>query len=750
MTSPSSRPAHPGQEIVEFTGIIDRVIFTNDDESYSIASFVTDQDAFVICGYIPILRTFEEYRIAGTWRNHPKYGRQLELVSVFLVIPSDLEGIERYLASGVVRGIGAKTAHQIVAKFGLETFDVIEHRPERLLEIRGIGNKTLDQIVASFSEQSFMRENLMFFQSIGVSNLLAATIFRDLGTQAVAEVRRNPYILAEFVRGIGFQRADEIALRLGVEPDSEFRIAACVRHLLQSDVKNGHTFSWADEVMQRVAEVIAGTNREIAEWVEIDLEQIEAVCLRMTMDGQLEYRSIEERDAFYLPELFHMEHRVAELLFDLSMYAEPIAEVEGFVEQYEERYAIRLDVLQKDAIRCAFHEGVFVVTGGPGTGKTTIINAIINAYESRRKKVALAAPTGRAAKRMSEATGKEAKTIHRLLEASGTGFGRNDENPLSENVVVIDEISMIDIFLMYRLLSAIKRGTILVLVGDRDQLPSVGAGAVLKDVIACGRIPVIKLERIFRQAEESMIAINAHRINCGEMPIVNNGKDFYMIRKERSGITAEIIELVSERLPKTYSFDPVRDIQVMSFTYKNESGVTQLNEELQKTLNPPSPYKPELKLQSRLFRVGDKVMQTANNYEIEWRTPDGGTGEGIFNGDIGVVTDLSAESREIRVLFDDGRAVSLTFEQAQDLVLAYAITVHKSQGSEFPCVVIPVLDVWGMMHRNIIYTAITRARQLVVLVGSPAALQRMVGNEMIDRRRTNLCALLESHFAQIE
>ncbi len=705
------------------------MLYSTEDMSFSIARFVTDSDVFVVRGFIPSPRTNVDYEIEGEFEMHAKYGRQFKLHTASIVEPESEHDILRFLSSGIVTGVGESMAELIVKKFGAESLDIIENEPEKLLSIRGIGEKKLKQIHSSYIENVSERKNLMFFYSVGVGNDMARRIIETLGANAAEMVKQNPYILMEHVRGFAFKKADDVASRLGIEPDSNDRIRAMILYILNRHLGDGHTYSEEHLVLQECVEM--GISRERAE------EVLAAMGGRVVFpsEGRVALRYANEA-----------EQSVAEYLRQIIANAQPLKPTKQFLEKFEAKMGIGFDERQKEAIHLVFQEGVYAITGGPGTGKTTIVKAIIEAFEQQKKVVMLAAPTGRAAKKLSEATKRSAVTIHRLLGSNGEFFTKNAENQLECDAIIVDEVSMVDIFLMSHLLAAVRPKTRLIFVGDKNQLPSVGAGSVLRDIIASGKIKVVTLTHIFRQSEGSMISINAQRIIEGKLP--EKGNDFYFFPADiyNSSFPLRVVNFIQKHIPDHFGFDPFRDIQCLSVKYDAVAGVNTLNHLLQKALNPYSKQngtneKQSITIGKTVFYLGDKVMQTTNNYNIEWRT-EYGKGEGIFNGDIGTITDINKAEEYIEVTLDDAKA-RYSLKEAMELTLAYAITVHKSQGSEYPCIVMPLYPSWTMENRNILYTAVTRAKHLVVLVGDERALQRFVEKRTIDNRRSTLAEKLQ-------
>ena len=688
-------------------------------------------------GVMPALGAGEQVTFQGEWIEHPMYGRQIKVSGYEIVKPTTLIGIERYLASGLVAGVGPSTAKKLVETFGRDTLDVLQFNPDRLCEVPGIGKKRAEMITASFAEQVQMREAMVFLQGYGVTPALAVKIFKAYGDRVQAVLRHNPYRLVEDIQGVGFRTADRIAASLGIAPDSDHRLFAGLKYALQEAANgNGHTYLPRPELADQAIRLLGVP----AQLVEVALDTL-------ILGRELIAQEIGGQVAVYLPLFFTAEGEVAQRLRELlaAMPQHPFPDAEKALERLEKRDGIAFHAQQREAVLLSVRSGMTVITGGPGTGKTTIINSILQLLGGDGD-VALAAPTGRAAKRMTEATGVEARTLHRMLEYGGDEgrFARGESNPLEYDTLIVDEMSMVDIFLMRGLLRALLPGTRLIMVGDADQLPSVGAGNVLRDILHSGVVPSVRLTEIFRQDERSMIVVNAHRINGGEMPQLNaQGSDFFFERCEGPTKAAQtIVDLCETRLPGFLGVDPVRQIQVLSPTKKGDCGVWALNALLQQRFNPKRPDAPERTYGETVFRVGDKVMQVRNNYTLCWqrRGPAGWEqGEGVFNGDMGFITDIDEEERALVVCFEDERSATYEDNQLEELELAYCVSVHKSQGSEFPVVVMPVVGGPPMLlTRNLFYTAVTRARQLVMLVGREAAIQSMVRNAYISQRYSAL------------
>ncbi|WP_236913099.1 SF1B family DNA helicase RecD2 [Clostridium sp. Cult1] len=726
--------------LLTLEGTVEDIIFRNEVNAYTVASLSTSDGNATIVGYIPYINIGETIKVEGEWIYHPTYGEQLEISNVSIVVPSTINGIEKYLSSGMIPHIGPKTAKKIVERFGKDALDIIQYNPERLKEIEGIGEKKLKRIVEAFEEQGELREIMVFLQQYGITANYGIRIYKKYGKDTVNIISENPYKLSEDIFGIGFKTADKIAQNMGISLESPYRIEGGIRYVINRYAGSGHTYVPKDELLPSTSELLG-----------VDSNLVEESLRDLAIKGIVHILNIEdEMKVYYTP--FHIaENNVSRKIVELSRVEleDFNVDIDKIIKEIEGEEGIDFADKQIEAIKESIKNGIVVITGGPGTGKTTIINAIIKIFEDQSLTVNLAAPTGRAAKRMTETTGIEAKTIHRLLEYSymeeEMAFGLNEDSPLDTDLLIIDEASMVDILLMNSLLKAIVPGTRLILVGDVDQLPSVGPGNVLKDIMGSGVVKVVKLDEIFRQAEESLIVVNAHRINKGEMPILNEkDKDFYFIKeRDPNNIVNIILSLCKERLPNYYGVDPLKDIQVLTPMKKGDVGINALNKYLQKVLNPKAYGKKEKLIGDQLFRVGDKVMQIKNNYTTEWELIKDEVvvekGEGVFNGDFGIIVDIDDEDRIIKVLFDDEKEVEYNFNQLDELKLSYATTVHKSQGSEFPVVVMPIY--WGppmLLTRNLLYTAITRAKNLVVLVGEERYLRTMISNNRIAKRYSSL------------
>lgn len=720
----------------KFEGTVEEIIFRNETNGWTVAAFRLDGSGRTSAvGILPFLNAGEHVILDGELVEHRDYGEQIRVDSYALSRPETRSGVEKYLGSGLIRGVGPSTAKRIVAHFGVDTLDVLEAEPHRLSEIPGIGPKKARMIAESFAEQNGMRTALIFLQGAGLTPAMALKVYRAFGDQSEAVLRRNPYRLADEIDGVGFQTADRIAQGMGFTPETPARLMSGVQFVLSEAVSRmGHMYLPERELLERAGAVLG-----------VAPELVEHTVRRLLAEEKLVGDRVEGARAVYLPRLYQVECETANLLLERRSMAcrirIPRETADAEISEYERSADVALCARQREAVAAAAAGGLTVITGGPGTGKTTSINCILHLLEGRGE-VELCAPTGRAAKRMSEATGRPARTIHRLLEYSGEigDFQKDEDDPVRADAVVVDEMSMVDIFLMRALLRALRPGTKLILVGDADQLPSVGAGNVLRDLIDSGALPVVCLDEIFRQGRESHIVVNAHRINRGAYPVIRNrDTDFFLERRETAAAAAESVSaLVRHRLPKFIGVDSLRGIQVMAPMKKGALGVYQLNAQLQAALNPPGREKPELNRGDCAFRLGDKVMQIRNNYDLEW-TRGEERGEGVFNGDIGYIVRLSREDRELTVEFDDGRRAEYGDAMLDELELSYCISVHKSQGSEFEAVVLPLLSGPPMlMTRNLLYTAVTRARRLVVIVGREACVRQMVDNNRILRRYSAL------------
>lgn len=733
-------------EMDNITGYVDHIVYQNSDNGYTVMTLVAEGEEVTCVGMCKGLGQGENISAEGEYIEHPVYGRQFKIQTYETVAPTDRAGMERYLGSGAIRGVGEALAARIVKKFGDDTFRIIEEEPERLAEVKGISERKAQEIAVQMEEKKDLREALVYLQQYGISNTLAVKIYNTYGMEMYSVMRENPYRLAEDVSGVGFRIADEIAGRIGIHTDSDYRIRSGILYTLLQAVGEGHCFLPLELLLHRAAELLGVSEENIRPQVD-----------NLIMDRKL----VAKGDAVFAAAYYYAELNCANMLRNLNI---PMLEAENLpaqdmairkrLERMAENLSMELDELQLKAVEESIKNGLFILSGGPGTGKTTTINMIIRYFEAEGMDIFLAAPTGRAAKRMTEATGFEAKTIHRLLELNSAlsdddtrraNFERNQENPLEADVVIIDEMSMVDIQLFQALLKAILPGTRLILVGDVDQLPSVGPGQVLRDLMNSEAFPMVTLEKIFRQAGESDIVVNAHRINKGEqIALDNKSRDFFLLeRNDVNVIYKHMIQLIREMLPKYVNATPF-DIQVLTPMRKGNLGCETLNGILQRYLNPADPHKKEHSYGNTVFREGDKVMQIKNNYQLEWEIVGRynipiDKGMGVFNGDMGRVLEINETMSTLLVEFDDGRRVNYPFSGLEELELSYAITIHKSQGSEYPAVILPLLGGPRMLfNRNLLYTGITRARNCVTILGSSETVRNMIDNVSENRRYTAL------------
>ena len=726
------------------TGYVDHIVFRNDENGYTVFNLECDQGEVTCVGSFLLINEGELLELKGDYVEHSVYGTQFKVVSYEVKTPEDLVSIERYLGSGAIKGIGAAMAARIVKKFQLDTFRIIEEEPERLVEIKGISERIARAIAAQVEEKKDMRRAMMYLQKYGVSANLSAKIYQYYGGRLFQVLEENPYQLTEHIDGIGFRTADEIASRMGIHTYSDYRICSGILYVLQQAVGEGHIYLPLSILTDRTRQLL-----------EIELESLDKHIGDLAFERKIVCKEINGQSRVYTIHFYYMELNVARMLVSLNIDCQVSEELiaKRVRKISEEDNKLSLDEMQYRAIMESIKHGLFILTGGPGTGKTTTINTIIRFFQKEKIDIALAAPTGRAAKRMTEATGYEAQTIHRLLEVSGnpeeegnvSGFMRNRENPLLADVIIIDEMSMVDLPLMHALLSAIVPGTRLILVGDVHQLPSVGPGSVLKDVIAANRFSVVTLTTVFRQAKESDIVVNAHKINAGEpVRLDNKSRDFFFLKRQEADVIIRVVlTLLKDKLPNYVNASPL-EIQVMTPTRKGLLGVERLNTVLQQHLNPGSAKKVEIEHNDRTFREGDKVMQIKNNYQLEWevQTRFGmavDSGLGIFNGDMGMIKEINTYEEQVVVLYDENRVVSYSYDLLDELEHAYAITVHKSQGSEYPAVIIPLLLGPRLLYnRNLLYTAVTRAKKCLTIVGSESVFQEMIQNKNEQNRFTSL------------
>ncbi len=725
------------------SGYIEHIIFRNQDNGYTVLELSSEGDSMTLVGTFSYISEGEYIEAEGELTEHPVYGEQLRVAAYEIKAPEDIDSIERYLGSGVIKGVGPALAARIVKKFKMDTFRIMEEEPERLAEVKGISESKALQIAQQAAEKRELRQAMIFLQQYGISVNLAVKIYQQYGPNLYSVMKTNPYQMADDIPGVGFKIADEIAAKVGIRSDSDFRIKSGLFYVVMQALGNGHVYLPLEELKSQAGQLL-----------QVELDSVERHLMDLVMAKKLVVKDVPEGQGVYASRYYYMELNTAKMLHDLNVhYDVPDIEIQTRLNQIEKQAGLVLEEEQRRAFTKAVTNGLLIVTGGPGTGKTTVIKTMIQFFESEGMEIELAAPTGRAAKRMTEATGCEARTIHRMLELTGVPdeesiterFERNEMNPLEADAVIIDEMSMVDISLMHALLKAIPVGTRLILVGDVDQLPSVGPGNVLRDMIDSGRFEVVKLKKIFRQAAQSDIIVNAHKINAGEwIDPTARSRDFLFIqRPDANAIINAAITLVKNKLPN-YVKAPMYEIQVMTPMRKGSLGVERLNTILQEFLNPPDPSKKEKETAHGIFREGDKVMQIKNNYQLEWEVRgrhniavDGG--QGIFNGDMGIVREINLFAETLTVEYDEHRMVDYSFKQLEELELAYAITIHKSQGSEYPAVVIPLLSGPRMlMNRNLIYTAVTRAKSCVCIVGSVQTFQEMVANERQQRRYSSL------------
>ena len=729
----------------KLAGYVEHIIYRNADNGYTVLNLVSGEEEITCVGIFSAIAEGENIEASGDYTDHPTYGKQFKVESFEEKAPEDEEAIERYLGSGAIRGIGLALAARIVRRFKADTFRIIEEEPERLAEVKGISERKAMEIADQVNEKRDLRQAMIFLQQYGITMNLAVKVYQQYGQEVYGIIRENPYRLADDIEGVGFRTADEIAVRVGIRMDSDFRIRSGILYVLLQASTEGHTYLPEEELTRRTGQLL-----------EVGEEQIEKQYMDLAIERKIIMKQGENQTQIYAASFYYMEANTATMLKQLNVsYEVPDLEIEERVRRIEKQTGMELDEHQMTAVKEAVRNGLLIITGGPGTGKTTTINTIIKYFEMEGLDIFLAAPTGRAAKRMSETTGFEARTIHRMLELNGgvdgaAGFERNEQNPLETDVVIIDEMSMVDISLMHALLKAVAVGTRLILVGDVNQLPSVGPGSVLRDTIRSHECNVVMLTKIFRQASTSDIIVNAHKINQGEeVTLDNKSMDFFFLKRyDADVIISVVLQLIKQKLPKFVDATPY-DIQVLTPMRKGLLGVERLNGILQRYLNPPSPQKREKEHGDILFREGDKIMQTRNNYQLEWeiRTKYGlsvDKGTGVFNGDMGIVREINDFAETMTVEFDEGRMVEYPYKLLDELELAYAITIHKSQGSEYPAVVIPLLSGPSMlMNRNLLYTAVTRARKCVTLVGNEVTFAQMVQNTSQQKRYSGLCDRLK-------
>ena len=723
------------ENLLQLEGNVENIVYRNEENGYTVLEIADGEDVITAVGSMPPVTAGDKVVLTGDFTEHKIYGRQFAARTCEICRPSESADILRYLSSGAIKGIGPSTAQRLVREFGDSTLEVMETQPERVALLRGISTEKALDFAAQLKTNAGIRTLMLYLGEYGISNTVAIRIFNAFGAQSVERIRENPYCLCQGGLGVPFERADFIAKREQLEHDSEVRVCAGLSYVLRHNEGGGHTCLPKDKLTQVAADFLGVPHERAAECLE-----------QMLFDRSLIGDTVGGRDFVFTQQQHLNELYIASRIrMMLSFPAEPEKNVEKAVEELESSNSIRYADLQRQAISDALREGMLVLTGGPGTGKTTTLNAIIRILKSRGKKVLLAAPTGRAAQRMSELTGDEAKTLHRLLGVNwdrneNPVFQKNEQNQLKCDALIIDEVSMVDSFIFASVMRALPLGCRLILVGDSDQLPSVGAGNVLGDLIESGLLPVVRLNEIFRQAQQSLIITNAHKIVNGQMPVLNrsDGDFFFLFRSDRHEAAKVICDLCQTRLPNAYGYSPFENIQVLSPSKKGDLGTAELNERLQERLNPPSEDKAEVTIGGKTFREGDKVMQVKNNYDIRWFRENGETGEGVFNGDIGVIEKIDKRNKVIRVQFDD-KSASLGFDACGDLDFSYAVTVHKSQGNEFDAVIIPMFSGPPQLYyRNLLYTAVTRAKKTLILIGVPQTVEYMVNNNRQTKRYTAL------------
>lgn len=731
--------------VESLAGYVEHIIYRNADNGYTVLNLVSGEDEITCVGIFSAIAEGENIEAQGEYTEHPTYGQQFKVTSFEEKAPEDEEAIERYLGSGAIKGIGLAMAARIVRHFKEDTFRIIEEEPERLAEIKGISNRKAMEIASQVNEKRDLRQAMIFLQQYGITMNLAVKVYQAYGQDVYGIIRENPYRLADDIDGVGFRTADEIAARVGIRMDSDFRVRSGILYTLLQASGEGHTYLPETELTPRASKLL-----------NVTAEQVEKQYMDLAIERKIILKQMEDQTQIYAASFYYMEANTATMLKRLNVsYDVSDAEIEQRIRGIEKKSGMTLDEHQVTAVKEAVRNGLLVITGGPGTGKTTTINTIIRYFELEGLEIFLAAPTGRAAKRMSETTGFEARTVHRMLELNGGaegsgGFERDESNPLEADVIIVDEMSMVDISLMYSLLKAISVGTRLILVGDVNQLPSVGPGSVLRDIIQSHACNVVMLTKIFRQASTSDIIVNAHKINHGEEVILDNkSMDFFFLKRYDADVIINVVlQLIKQKLPKFVDATPY-DIQVLTPMRKGLLGVERLNGILQRYMNPPANDKVEKEYGSTVFREWDKVMQTKNNYQLAWeiRTKFGLTvdkGLGIFNGDMGIIRQINDFAEQMIIEFDEGRMVEYPYKLLDELELAYAITIHKSQGSEYPAVVIPLLSgPMMLMNRNLLYTAVTRARKCVTLVGNEVTFQQMIQNTSQQKRYSGLCDRLK-------
>lgn len=727
-------------EYQQITGVVEDVVFYNTENSFTVLDVSSGGELITAVGILPEITAGEKVVLTGTWDMHQSFGRQFRVNRFERYLPDTAAQFLKYLSSGAIKGIGPKTATQMVERFGDNTFNVIENEPERLTVLRGISKDKAKLISAEFKKQFAVRTVILGLEKYGLTPSECIRIFKELGVNAVDIIKENPYVLCTQTQIISFERTEKIASELESAPEPKHRLRAGITHIIRYNLFNGHTCLPMKKVVPLCCELLG-----------VEEEEVNSAIAEMIANKMLIPFEMKEKVFLSLPDVYKAESTIDEKIKQLMRFsASDMDATEQDLERIEKENNITYEEKQKDAIKLAAHGGMLVLTGGPGTGKTTVVKGIINFFEKKRMEIMLAAPTGRAAKRMSELTGYEAKTIHRLLEVEWTDgrkldFKRNKLNPLEADVIILDEVSMVDIFLFSHFLDAVRFGCRVILVGDPDQLPAVDAGNVLGDIIASRKVPVVRLTEIFRQSGESLIVTNAHAVIDGREPVLDvKDNDFFFMNRDNPILAAQTVsQLCSERLPRAYGYSHLENIQVLCPSRKGDCGTINLNRQLQNVLNPASDKKKECKIAGRLFREGDKVMQIKNNYDIPWERGRE-SGSGLFNGDIGIIQEINVKSECMRIIFDDDREVVYPIPSGAELELAYAVTVHKSQGSEYDCVIMPVSDVPPMLlYRNLLYTAITRAKKMMIVVGSKYKIDKMIENNKQNKRYSMLKTMLE-------
>ncbi len=723
------------ENLLQLEGVVENIVYRNEENGYTVIEISDSDDYITAVGIMPQANVGDTIKLTGVYINHRNYGKQFSAQICEICRPTESADILRYLSSGAIKGIGASTAQRLVSEFGEATLDVMETQPERVALIKGISKSKALDFSNQLKSNTGVRTLMLYLGEYGISNTSAVKIYNALGSGCVDRIRENPYILCQGDFGVSFESADFIAKKEKLEPESAVRLRAGITYILRHNERNGHTCLPKEKLISISADFLNVS-------IDIITERMDEMLFDRTLIGE----TFDETEFVFTPQLHLSEMYVSSRIkMLLNFSAEKIKDIDKEIENCEKNDGITYADLQKQAINSALTEGMLVLTGGPGTGKTTTLNAIIKILKNNGKKVLLSAPTGRAAQRMSELTGDEAKTLHRLLEVSwdkhdNPVFNKNERNQLKCDALIVDEVSMVDTFIFESVMRALPLGCRLVLVGDSDQLPSVGPGNVLGDLIDSGIIPVVRLNEIFRQAQQSLIVTNAHKIVNGQMPVLSEtDKDFFFLqRNNKTAVTNVILDLCTNRLPKAYNYSAFDNIQVLSPSKKGELGTSELNIKLQNALNPKSDDKQEVTIGSKTFRTGDKVMQIKNNYDIRWFKDNGETGEGIFNGDIGIIEKIDKKVKIIKISFYD-KTAAYTYESAADLDFAYAVTVHKSQGNEFDAVIIPMFSGPPQLYyRNLLYTAVTRAKKTLILVGNPHTVEYMVNNNRRTKRYSGL------------